>query len=177
MCFGEGYPFYHSLFYTSMIGFFVFVFGLLLGSFSSAVSYRIVRGESWIVTQKGHAARSRCPNCSHQLAVFDLIPLFSWIFLGGKCRYCSASIPTRYPLLEIISGLIFLGYYFLSGYKQPLVFNILFAICLPFFMAFAISVVESRDVRRFYEFSRLWIIGLLSFLGMVSLTAYSVFIR
>lgn len=176
-CFGEGYYFYHSLFYTMMIGFFVFLFGLLLGSFSSAVSYRIVRGESWIISEKGEAARSRCPQCAHQLGFFDLIPLFSWVLLRGKCRYCSTPISARYPVLEAVSGSIFLGYYLVSGYYHPLAFNILFAVCLPFFLAFAISYYESCEVRYFTKFPVLWITGLLSVLVMVSLVFYPVFLH
>ena len=52
--------------------------------------------------------RSFCPNCNHKLGFFDLFPIFSYIFLGGKCRYCGLKIRPRYLILEIFSGLTFL---------------------------------------------------------------------
>jgi leader peptidase (prepilin peptidase)/N-methyltransferase len=57
------------------------------------------------------SGRSICPNCRHQLAWYDLIPLFSWLALKGRCRYCKKSVSLQYPLVELISGLIFAGSY------------------------------------------------------------------
>lgn len=68
---------------------------LCLGSFATAVSYRLPRG-----VPVGGTARSACPQCHAQLRVMDLIPIFSWIFLRGKCRSCGARIGWRYPLIE-----------------------------------------------------------------------------
>ncbi|MBQ9543816.1 MAG: prepilin peptidase [Clostridia bacterium] len=74
--------------------------GCAFGSFLNCAAWRIARGESFI---KG---KSRCPSCSHELGFFDLIPVLSWIFLGGKCRYCKAKVSFRYPLTELFFGAV-----------------------------------------------------------------------
>lgn len=79
----------------------VFITGLCVGSFLCCVSWRICHGE------KFYKGRSHCPDCGHALSATDLIPLFSWLFLGGKCRYCHKKIPFRYPLSELVTGLVF----------------------------------------------------------------------
>ncbi len=69
--------------------------GAVFGSFLNCAAFRIARGESFT---KG---RSRCPSCGHELGAIDLIPVASWILLGGKCRYCKTKIPVRYLLAEV----------------------------------------------------------------------------
>ncbi|HEY0905710.1 MAG TPA: prepilin peptidase [Methylophilus sp.] len=78
-----------------------FCLGLCLGSFTTALVYRIPRKLNWTTD------RSRCPNCKHALGPLDLVPVFSWLFLGRKCRYCKTPIPARYPLIEISFGMVF----------------------------------------------------------------------
>ncbi len=73
--------------------------GALVGSFSNVLIYRIPRGESIAFPP------SRCPHCGHRLGILDLVPIFSWVALGGKCRYCGAPISSRYPLVETVSAL------------------------------------------------------------------------
>lgn len=75
------------------------IFGLLVGSFSNVLIWRLPRGES-IAFPPSH-----CPKCDHKLGFLDLFPVFSWLFLGGKCRYCKEPINARYPIVELISGL------------------------------------------------------------------------
>lgn len=75
------------------------VFGLLVGSFSNVLIWRLPRGEN-IAFPPSH-----CPGCDHRLGVSDLVPLFSWLSLAGKCRYCRAPINTRYPVVEALTGL------------------------------------------------------------------------
>lgn len=74
--------------------------GLSLGSFISAASYRIPRGEDMV------RARSRCTRCQTTLDVKSLIPLFSWLWYRAKCRFCRAPVSWRYPLTEILACLI-----------------------------------------------------------------------
>lgn len=76
--------------------------GVVFGSFFTLAVYRIPRKED--ITH----VRSHCTTCNHRLDFWDLIPVFSYIFLGGKCRYCMEKIRPRYFLLEIFSGLVFL---------------------------------------------------------------------
>lgn len=79
------------------------VVGLVMGSFCNAWAWRIVHHESI-----AHG-RSHCPHCGHVLSPLDLVPLFSWIGLRGRCRYCKAPISARYPLTELVSMLIYLS--------------------------------------------------------------------
>ena len=79
---------------------FAFLFGLCIGSFLNCVIYRLEEG-------KGINGRSFCPNCKHVLSWKDLFPVFSYLVLGGKCRYCKAKISPQYPILETITGLVF----------------------------------------------------------------------
>ena len=85
-----------------MLSFFVFLFGLAVGSFLNAVIFRMEKRESAL---KG---RSYCPSCKHQLSWQDLIPLLSFVLLQGKCRYCRASISLQYPLVELGTAAVFL---------------------------------------------------------------------
>ena len=86
--------------------------GLALGSFATALSYRLPHDLS-IVTMK----RSHCPSCHQVLGIVDLIPLFSWIFLGRKCRHCQAPIGWRYPLIELATLSVCLLFYSFYGIK------------------------------------------------------------
>lgn len=80
----------------------IFIAGTVFGSFCTLAVYRIPRKEN--ITY----VRSHCVSCNHKLAALDLIPIFSYLFLGGKCRYCKEKIRSRYILLEISSGIVFL---------------------------------------------------------------------
>lgn len=84
----------------------IFCIGTLYGSFFTLAVYRIPQRKDIIHT------RSFCPNCNHKLNFLDLIPILSYIFLGGKCRYCKNKIRPRYLLFEILSGLVFLLFAF-----------------------------------------------------------------
>jgi leader peptidase (prepilin peptidase)/N-methyltransferase len=75
--------------------------GLVFGSFVTALTYRLPRGES-----VAHG-RSRCPKCGHTLAAQDLVPIFSWLIGRGGCRYCRAPISPRYPVIEALSVALF----------------------------------------------------------------------
>ncbi|MBU0625859.1 prepilin peptidase [Patescibacteria group bacterium] len=81
---------------------FIFVFGIIIGSFLNAVIWRLRTKESFLIS------RSYCPHCRHGLSWRDLIPLLSWLLLRGKCRYCSVRISLSYFLVELIAGILFL---------------------------------------------------------------------
>jgi prepilin signal peptidase PulO-like enzyme (type II secretory pathway) len=84
-----------------LIYFSIFIFGLVVGSFLNCVIYRLETGESFL---KG---RSYCPHCEHVLSWKDLIPIFSFLILKGKCRYCKKKISLQYPLVELFTGILF----------------------------------------------------------------------
>ena len=90
---------------------FWFVLGSCLGSFYHVVGYRIPKGQSLI-----HPKRSYCPDCHHELCTKDLIPIISFLLSGGKCRYCKKKISCFYPVLEFITGLLFMVSFHLFGF-------------------------------------------------------------
>lgn len=77
------------------------LFGLVIGSFLNVCIYRIPEGRTVV---KGH---SMCMSCSHTLGALDMVPLFSWMFLRGKCRYCGAPVPSRYAKIEALTAAVF----------------------------------------------------------------------
>lgn len=79
----------------------LFIIGIYFGSFFTLATYRLPKKED--ITHK----HSYCPNCNHKLGVFDLVPIFSYLFLRGKCRYCKNPIGIRYFLFELLSGIVF----------------------------------------------------------------------
>ena len=90
--------------------------GLCLGSFVNALVWRLHEQESKTKKSKKEnlsiaRGRSMCPNCNHSLAATDLIPVLSWIMLGGKCRYCSKPISVQYPLVELATASLFVASY------------------------------------------------------------------
>lgn len=84
--------------YLSVIS---FLLGLVMGSALNCLSYRIAHDQKW------SSGRSVCPSCGHTLAARDLVPLFSWLFLKGKCRYCGAPVSKRYPITELCLALCY----------------------------------------------------------------------
>lgn len=90
----------------------IFVIGTLFGSFYTLALYRIPKREDITHTQ------SYCPKCNHKLGFFDLIPILSYIFLGGRCKYCKERIRPRYLVVEILSGTFFLVFAILTNLKM-----------------------------------------------------------
>lgn len=77
------------------------ILGLFIGSFLNCVVYRVYNKKTFL---KGH---SFCPKCNHNLSVLDLIPIFSYLSLKGKCRYCKEPISKQYLFVELITGVVF----------------------------------------------------------------------
>lgn len=115
-------------FITLYFYFFISLIGLVFGSFLNCWAARIVNGTSIV------NGRSVCDSCGHELGALDLIPVLSWLFSKGKCRYCKAKIPFTYPLTEIVCGLGFLG----IAYKFGLSLE-----CLKWLFLFCILFVTS----------------------------------
>lgn len=84
----------------------LFLFGSAIGSFLNVLIDRLPRGENILI------ARSRCESCSKTLAWYDLIPVFSYLLLSGKCRYCKTKIPKRIIFIELLTGITFILTYF-----------------------------------------------------------------
>ncbi|MEA2092623.1 MAG: prepilin peptidase, partial [Patescibacteria group bacterium] len=85
--------------YFSLI-FFIFLLGVFIGSFLNCLIYRLEIGDK-------PEGRSYCPKCKKTLKVKDLVPVFSYILLKGRCRYCGERISIQYPLVELSTGVLF----------------------------------------------------------------------
>jgi len=117
--------------------FLVGLLGLMIGSFLNVVIYRIPKGES-IVFPASH-----CQSCQTPLKWYHNIPLFSWLFLAGKCAFCKASIAKQYPIVEFITALLFVLLFFKLGlvWQFPFVafsFAALFALVMIDFKYMAV---------------------------------------
>lgn len=86
---------------------FIFILGLIFGSFLNVLADRLSKGKTIF-------GRSKCDSCAHDLGWYDLIPIVSFLMLKGKCRYCKASFSVQYPIAEIFTGVIFTLTWFLS---------------------------------------------------------------
>lgn len=88
------------------------VLGLIAGSFINALVWRVsqqeaAKGQGSSPSLSVLSGRSMCPNCRHQLSALDLIPVLSWVFLAGRCRYCGGKISKQYPLVELLTAIVF----------------------------------------------------------------------
>ncbi|MDG5469936.1 prepilin peptidase [Deltaproteobacteria bacterium IMCC39524] len=90
----------------SLLLLFTFILGSVIGSFLNVCIYRIPAGLS-IVTP-----RSRCPHCETPIRWYHNIPILSWVLLKGKCAYCSAEVPVRYLLVEALTGVLFVLFFY-----------------------------------------------------------------
>lgn len=98
---------------------FVFIYGLLFGSFFNVVGYRIPNNLS--IVKPG----SFCPKCQHKLNWYELIPVLSFLIQKGKCRKCKCNISLFYPLMELLTGILFLISYLIFGFNAQFVMSIL----------------------------------------------------
>ena len=88
--------------------FIIFLFGIVIGSFLNVVIYRTLHDESPL------EGRSKCDLCKKQIAWYDNIPLLSYIVLAGKCRYCKKPISINHPVIELMTGVMFVWWYVLG---------------------------------------------------------------
>lgn len=108
----------------------LFVFGTIFGSFYNVVGDRVADGKSIIYPP------SHCPKCKHRLTPLELVPIFSYLFQGGKCKNCKCKIPLFHPLYEIFVGLLFMFSYISFGFTGD------FVIALTFVSMLAIIIVS-----------------------------------
>ncbi|MGM0422145.1 MAG: prepilin peptidase [Pseudomonadota bacterium] len=95
----------------------IVLLGACLGSFATAWTYRLPRNiPMGRRGRRGKYSRSACPKCDHELAWFDLVPVLSWAFNRGRCRYCRAVIPYVYPITEILTITLCVTFFLLYGY-------------------------------------------------------------
>lgn len=118
---------------TTLLGIAVFVFGLMIGSFLNVVIYRTPRGES-IAFPSSH-----CTSCHTKLKWYHNIPLFSWLFLGGKCAFCKDPISKQYPIVELLTGLLWLALFVKFGWVWYLPF-----VAASFTALLALTVIDLK---------------------------------
>ena len=111
----------------------IFLYGLLIGSFLNVVIYRVPEKQN-IVT-----IRSHCMSCGYELKWYDLVPLFSYLVLGGKCRKCKERISVQYPLIEVLNGALYVIVFAKWGLSVD---SLLY--CLLFSALIALSVIDFR---------------------------------
>jgi len=101
------------------------LFGVIVGSFLNALSFRFNTGVPFL-SARGMGGRSRCMQCGHTLGGLDLVPVLSYLFLGGKCRYCGSRISVQYPLIELVAGALSVGVFLQN--QTPLAFLFWFVV-------------------------------------------------
>lgn len=111
----------------------LFLFGIVIGSFLNVCILRIPLKES-IAKERSH-----CMSCGYQLAWYDMIPLFSYLFLGGKCRKCKSHISLQYPLVEALNGVLYVLIFLVNGWSIDSVIYCLLASAL-----IVLSVIDFR---------------------------------
>ena len=111
----------------------IFIYGIVIGSFLNVCIFRIPQHES-IARERSH-----CMICGYQLKWYDLVPLFSYIFLRGKCRKCKAKISMQYPIIEAANGILYLIVIYICGISWNSVLYCLLASAL-----LALSVIDFR---------------------------------
>lgn len=114
----------------------VFLYGIVIGSFLNVCIYRIPKGENLVT------AGSHCMKCGHRLHWYDLFPLFSWLFLRGRCRYCGERVSAQYPLIEGINGLLYILIFAVNGMCADSIFYSLMASVL-----LVIALIDYRTMK------------------------------
>ncbi len=110
---------------------YIFILGLLIGSFLNVLIVRIPKDEGVVF------GGSHCVSCNTVLKPWHNIPLFSWLFLRGKCSFCKAKISPQYPIVEFLNGIIFLAIFMKFGISAPTL-----GIALVFSLLLALSVID-----------------------------------
>lgn len=136
-----------------MYKFIFFILGLVIGSFLNCLIYCLESKDNFISGKKRENifGRSFCPHCSHQLSWYDLVPVLSFIFLKGKCRYCKKPISWQYPAVEMATGLIFLSIFNfqIPAINQFLSYNQLLNLFYYFLIACFLIIIFIYDLKHF----------------------------
>lgn len=121
--------------------------GAALGSFASVLMARADNPRRVIWDTQGGPARSACPSCGRTLATLDLLPLFGWLLVRGRCRGCGAKIGLWYLLLELIAAAVMMVAFFLLSFSLAF---FVFLLALPVLLALGGLLLLRRSVPRIY---------------------------
>ena len=150
-----------------IIKFTIFVFGCCVGSFLNVVIFRIPLQKSIIYPS------SRCLKCNSKINWFDNIPIFSWLVLKGECRFCKNKISFQYPLIESLTGVLFLA----NFYSKPSLFEAVpreFVLIMGFILSSIFILLSIFDYKYFWLPSLLTVSGI--FLGIINALIFDLFI-
>ena len=111
----------------------IFLFGIVIGSFLNVCIFRIPNHET-VVTERSH-----CMKCGYQLSWYDMVPVFSWLCLGGKCRKCKTPISPQYPIVEAVNGILYMVVFAVNGFSLESILYCLFVSAL-----LVLSVIDWR---------------------------------
>lgn len=136
--------------------FFIFVFGLTIGSFLNALIFRLKSKEKVVLS------RSHCDHCGQKLKWQDLVPVLSFLWLKGKCRHCGHRISWQYPLVELATGFLFVLAAFLSFFD-------------PWFFVFALLIISLLVVIFVFDLKHYLIPDQIVYLGMFVSLAWQLF--
>lgn len=140
---------------------FIFFFGLCVGSFMNVCIYRLPLSKSI-----ADPPRSFCPACNHRIRFYDNIPVLSFLFLGGRCRHCGASISLRYPMVELITGLTAVGVFMNFG---PTLQSIVYFVFIAALLVITFIDIDHKIIPNVITLPGIPI-GLLAALGLPSVT-------
>ncbi|MHC4331375.1 MAG: prepilin peptidase [Planctomycetota bacterium] len=145
---------------------FVFAFGCCIGSFLNVVVYRMPRDKSLVTPP------SSCPACGRHIRFYDNVPLVSWLVLGRKCRYCKAPVSPRYFIIELLTGVIFLGLFILyfridsQEFVQPFSSRCWFIYVLHIILLAAFVAASAIDLEHWViPLSICWLVTAVGFVG------------
>ena len=119
--------------YELPLYFIIFLYGIVFGSFLNVLIYRLPLKEN-IATEHSH-----CMTCGAKIQWYDLIPLVSYIILGGKCRHCKAKISPQYPIIEATNGIVYVIVFLVHGFNAVSIL-----MCFAFSIFLVISVIDWR---------------------------------
>lgn len=136
----------------------IFILGITIGSFLNVCIYRIPREES-IAFPSSH-----CTNCGYNLKPYDLIPIFSYIFLRGRCRKCNEKISIIYPLIELLNGIIYVVIFYFYGISISTIFLSIFSSLL--------IVISAIDFKTMEVYTSTIVFGLILAIIYITLGAY-----
>ena len=142
----------------------IFLIGIMFGSFYTLATYRIPKKQDITHTH------SYCPNCNSKLGFFELIPILSYIFLGGKCKHCKQKISPRYIIFEIISGITFLLFAIALNLNiNSTIMNFIYFIFICLYLTFIFLIGGIDKEKKYIEKSVLLYGAIISILYMIYL--------
>lgn len=127
---------------------YIFILGSIIGSFLNVCICRLPKKESIVV------GRSHCPDCNHVLTFLEMIPIVSYLFLGGKCKVCKKHISIQYPLVELFTALLYLASVVHFGFTAKA------ALCCVFFSVLIVAGGIDLHTMEIPDSLHLWILSL-----------------